>query len=189
MFTRRAFIQCLFGTIVLSGGGYYILEMVKSKKQIAEITLYPSPLLQKISKPVNFIDEETKSIIKKIRNTLQYRTTVDLFLKSTTHNGLSAPQIGYLKRIIVCGIHGRLEVLINPEIISQKGTYLSRENCLSLPGYDSRIVKRSGAITIQYMKIDGSERTLSVKGRYAAFIEHEIDHLNGKLYIDHPTVG
>jgi len=177
------------GTILLSGGSYFVLERIKSRKQITEVILYPSPLLQKVSEPVESIDEETHDIIRKISNTLQYRTTIDLFLKSTIHNGLSAPQIGYLKRIIVCGIHGRLEVLINPEIITQKGTYLSKESCLSLPGYGSRTVKRSGVITVQYKRRDGSERTLSVKGRYAAFIEHEIDHLNGKLYINHPKVG
>jgi len=189
LFTRRRFINYLFGAIILSTGSGFFFKSVKNRCQIADIFLHPSSILHKISKPVEQIDDEIINITKKLANTLRYRTSLDLFLESTIHNGLSAPQIGYSKRIIACGIHGRLEVLINPEITGRNGVYFSKENCLSLPDRNSRTIQRSGAVSVQYQRIDGRKKELLVKKRYAAYIEHEIDHLNGILYIDHPAAG
>lgn len=173
-----------FGALIASWSSWFLLKRTRAKHQVAEIVLHPSTVLHTVSKPVDVINEEIIELTKILSATLRYRTTIDFLTKSSIHKGLSAPQIGYSKRIIACGVHGRLTVMINPEIITKEGIYSNKEQCLSLPGYDSKIISRSETITVKYLGLDNSERTLTAKGRYAGLIEHEIDHLNGILYID-----
>ena len=100
--------------------------------------------------------------------------------------GLAAPQIGVSKRIIASSLYGTVQVLVNPEIISKSGHYLSEEGCLSLPSHARRVLNRSKKIQVRYYDIKGIEKEIILKERFAATLEHEIDHLNGVLYIDKP---
>jgi len=93
--------------------------------------------------------------------------------------------VGISKRLIVCGIYGEIKVLINPEIIEKRGTYSGYENCLSLPDYDRKKIKRPGFIKVKYCGLDDKEHVQAAAKGYAALLSHEIDHLNGTLYIDY----
>ena len=116
--------------------------------------------------------------------------------------GLAANQVGLLERLIVIDVDytGNVDdedavdpdeetkkknpiILINPEIIYQEGSTITREGCLSVPDYKSE-VKRAEKIKVNYQNIDGLEKELSAEGILAVCIQHEIDHLEGKLFID-----
>jgi peptide deformylase len=87
--------------------------------------------------------------------------------------------------LIVCGIYGEIKVLINPQIVETSGAYSGYENCLSLPERDRNIIKRPGFIKVKYKGMDNREDLLAAAKGYAALVAHEIDHLDGILYIDH----
>ncbi|MDQ7001333.1 MAG: peptide deformylase [Ghiorsea sp.] len=105
--------------------------------------------------------------------------------------GIAAPQLGMLQRIIIvdCALgqyknknHGRL-LMINPEIIDKDGEVLGREGCLSVPEWVGT-VSRARRITVSYQDIEGQQHELSTKAFEARVIQHEIDHLDGILFID-----
>lgn len=105
--------------------------------------------------------------------------------------GIAAPQLGVLQRIIIvdCSLglhknknHGRL-IMINPEIIEKDGEVLGREGCLSVPEWVGT-VPRARRITVSYQDISGQQYELSTKAFEARVIQHEIDHLDGILFID-----
>ena len=75
--------------------------------------------------------------------------------------------------------------MVNPEILEKKGAYDNDEYCMSLPQHGRRTVKRSNFVKIRYRGLDGGENILDAKGPVAGLLEHEIDHLNGVLYIDY----
>jgi peptide deformylase len=85
---------------------------------------------------------------------------------------------------LLCGIE-EIKILINPEILEQSGTYANSEYCLSLPGYDRKMIERSQNVTLKYRTLENTERILVAKNSSAALLQHEIDHLNGLLYIDY----
>ncbi len=98
--------------------------------------------------------------------------------------GLAAPQIGNSLRLIVLGVPGENEiVLVNPEIVRRSGEYLLPEGCLSIPGYIGE-VKRSESVTVKGRDLNGKEIRIKAEGLLAQALEHEIDHINGLLYID-----
>ena len=116
--------------------------------------------------------------------------------------GLAAPQVGILERLIVVDVDYYPDeddedapepdqetakknpiVLINPEIIYREGSTITREGCLSVPDYRSE-VKRAEKIKLKYQNIDGLEKELSAEGILAVVIQHELDHLEGTLFID-----
>jgi peptide deformylase len=102
--------------------------------------------------------------------------------------GLAAPQVGVSKRLIVLDCSGRDEepqliAAINPEIISAQGESFEEEGCLSVPGYYCK-VKRNEEVTVCYLDLDGVKQTLSADGLLAVAFQHEIDHLNGILFVD-----
>ena len=111
-------------------------------------------------------------------------TLVGFFSKAFMSRGLAAPQLGVSKRLIACGLYGEVKVLVNPQIVAAGGAYTGYENCLSLPDYDRQIVNRPGFIKVAYKGLDNRETTLDASKGYAALLAHEIDHLNGILYID-----
>jgi len=104
--------------------------------------------------------------------------------------GLAAVQIGVLKRLIVIDISKEKEkknplFLINPEIIfKSKNTSVYEEGCLSLPGYFAEI-ERPAECKIKYIGYDGKKKEMTASGLLATCIQHEVDHLNGKLFIDY----
>jgi peptide deformylase len=76
-------------------------------------------------------------------------------------------------------------VLINPQIVATSGAYAGYENCLSLPDHERLIINRPGFIKVKYNELDNTEKVLPAAKGYAALLAHEIDHLNGVLFIDH----
>jgi len=146
---------------------------------------HPDPVLRRVSMPVGVIDDAIASLSQHMIATLRYNSLVGFFSKAFMSRGLAAPQLGVSKRLIACGIYGELKVLINPEIVATSQAYSGYENCLSLPDYDRKIIKRPGFIKLKYKGLDNREDTLAAAKGYAALLAHEIDHLNGILYIDH----
>ncbi len=99
--------------------------------------------------------------------------------------GLAAPQIGTLLRVIVIGIPEEEDIsLINPKIVRRTGERLVNEGCLSVPGYTGQI-ERSVSVTVKGRDQNGREIRIKANGLLAQALEHEIDHINGVLYIDH----
>ena len=134
------------------------------------------PVLRKISKEVKEITPRTEILIKDMIDTMYESNGV----------GLAAPQVGILKRIFVVDIQDGFgyRVFVNPEIIEEKGCQIGPEGCLSLPGRSDE-VKRADDIIIKALNEKGEEFVLEAKGFLARAIQHENDHLNGILFIDH----
>lgn len=141
---------------------------------ILEIKKYPDPILRKKCEPVEKIDEKTKEIAQ---------TMIEI---QKTHQGigLAASQIGILKRIIVVEIDNNFCVFINPKISKKsKKKEIMEEGCLSFPGLFLKI-KRPQEIEVEAIDLNGNKIKMKVKGLIARVFQHEIDHLNGILFID-----
>ncbi len=135
----------------------------------------PEPVLRQKSKRVRIIDGSIQKLIGNMIETMHAAGGV----------GLAAPQVGVPLRVIVLDILGEEAVtLINPKVVRRKGERLISEGCLSIPGYVGEI-KRAESITVKGLNAKGKEIRIRADGLLAQAIEHEIDHLNGVLYIDH----
>ncbi|MCL0091348.1 peptide deformylase [Dehalococcoidales bacterium] len=142
---------------------------------VVPIRLYPDPILKQKSKRVRIIDSSIQKLIDDMLETMQSARGV----------GLAAPQLGTLLRVIVIGIPGREDiVLINPEVVWRKGERLVEEGCLSLPGYIGQ-VRRAVSVKVKGRDQNGKEMQIKGDELLAQVLEHEIDHLNGVLYIDY----
>ena len=82
-------------------------------------------------------------------------------------------------------VYGQIKVLINPVIIEKRGVYSGYENCLSVPHHDPTLVERCAFIKVRYTDLDNARNELAASKDYAALLAHEIDHLDGTLYIDY----
>ena len=149
---------------------------------IRDIQMWPSPALRGVAKDVNKIGDDDIELIHDMIETM----------RDSNGLGISAPQVGVLKRIIVIDDKKTREgilperdptVMINPEIIDGFGEMAVEEGCLSLPG-QFVIIQRASHITVRYMTIDGENKESDVDGVTAVILQHEIDHLDGKLIID-----
>ena len=154
---------------------------------IQKILRSGDPKLREISKPVKVFDNKVKAIITDLKDTLASQ-------KDPEGVGLAAPQIGKNIRIFVASYEKFFRVVINPEIIEQTDTKKLPskkskdlnlyEGCLSLPNYYGPL-KRKGSIKIKYLNENGDEIVETISGFPAQIILHEVDHLNGILFIDH----
>lgn len=133
------------------------------------------PILLKKSRKVDKIDERIEILIKDMLDTMYESEGV----------GLAAPQVGILKRIIVIDIGNGEEptIIINPIIVSEEGNQEEVEGCLSVPG-KAGIVNRPSDITVKGLDIEGNEIQVEGKEFLARALSHEIDHLEGVLFID-----
>ena len=140
----------------------------------------PDPRLKKKSKPVDTVDAEVRRLMDDMLETMYAAPGI----------GLAAPQIGELRRVIVLDID-REDVktgplfLANPEIIEasdEDATY--EEGCLSLPEHYSDVV-RPARVTVRYIDRDGNKQQMACEGLLATCVQHEIDHLDGILFVDH----
>ncbi|SES66028.1 peptide deformylase [Natronincola peptidivorans] len=131
------------------------------------------PILRKKSKPVDKIDARIHLLLDDMAETMYHAEGV----------GLAAPQIGILKQVIIIDIGEGLLELINPEILDAKGEQCDVEGCLSLPGR-SGDVTRPEIVTIKALNRNGEEIIVEGEGLLARALCHEIDHLNGILFID-----
>ena len=145
-----------------------------------KIVIEPDPILRKKSEPLEKVDDEIRELLDDMLETMYAAPGI----------GLAAVQVGILKRIIVIDISKDKEkknplFLINPEIISKsKKTSVYEEGCLSLPGYFAEI-ERPAECQIKFVDYNGKEKKLIANGLLATCIQHEVDHLNGVLFIDY----
>ncbi|MDW7667503.1 MAG: peptide deformylase [Bacillota bacterium] len=97
--------------------------------------------------------------------------------------GLAAPQVGVLKRLIVVDIEEDPMVMVNPEILEKSGEQIINEGCLSVPNKNGD-VKRPEQLKVKYTDLNGNSHTIKTEGLLSVVISHEVDHLNGVLFID-----
>lgn len=146
---------------------------------VRQIRTAPDPVLKRKAKKVHTIDGSVKKLIRDMLETMY---------AEPGRAGLAAPQVGVSLQVIVIGIPEEEEiVLVNPEIVRRRGERIIDEGCLSVPGYFGQI-GRSESVTVKGRDQNGKEVRIKAEGLLAQALEHEIDHLNGKLYIDHPEV-
>ena len=185
MMKRRELLKFGLFSALAAAGGTGFLKIYKHCLGVSKITEYPSPVLRTVSAPVEVIDDAVISLSHRMISTLRYNSLIDFFSKALLNRGLAAPQVGVPKRLIVCGLYGKIKVLINPEILETRGTYSGYETCLSLPAHDRKMINRPGFIKVKFRELNGTESIQEAAKGYAALLAHEIDHLNGTLYIDH----
>ena len=143
---------------------------------VFQIRTFPDPLLKQKAKRVTTIDRSIKKLVSDMIETLH---------AEPGRAGLAAPQIGVPLRVIVIGLPENEDiVLINPQIARRRGERMIDEGCLSVPGYIGQI-KRAESVTVKGRDQNGKETRIKAEGLLAQALEHEIDHLNGVLYLDH----
>ena len=140
---------------------------------IRNIRVNDDPILKKISRPVEAFDDRLHILLDDMRDTL----------KDANGVGLAAPQVGVLKRIVLVDDGSEILELINPVIVDTKGEQEEIEACLSCPGQWG-IVKRPAEVTVRALDRHGAEKTYTGAGLTARCFCHELDHLDGVLYID-----
>lgn len=182
---RRDLLKFGLLTTLAAAGGAGFLKIYKHTSGVKEIIEYPTPVLRMVAAPVDVIDDTIVSLSRQMIATLRYNSLVGFFSKVFMSRGLAAPQVGVSQRLIACGLYGEVKVLVNPQIVATGGAYAGYENCLSLPDRERMIINRPGFIKVAYKRLDNMETTLDASKGYAALLAHEIDHLNGILYIDH----
>jgi peptide deformylase len=143
---------------------------------ILPIRTLPDPVLKQKAKRVRTIDGSVQKLIADMLETVR---------ADPGRAALAAPQVGVSLRVIVIDIPGAEGVvLINPEIVKRSGERAVTEGCLSVPGYYGEI-KRAKTVTAKGRDASGKEIRIKADELLAQALEHEIDHLNGKLYVDH----
>jgi len=142
-----------------------------------EILRYPDPRLYKKAETVVEVDDSLRALVRDMADTMYAAPGV----------GLAATQVNVHKRIVVIDAsesRDQLLVLINPEIVAQEGVQYCEEGCLSVPGiYEA--VERAERVTVSALGIDGKPFTLTAEGTLAVCIQHELDHLEGKVFVDY----
>lgn len=148
--------------------------------QVLDIVTFPDKFLKQKTRSIENIDGALQTLIDNMGNTMYRAPGI----------GLAAIQVGVDKSLLVYDINPpedghRLNVLINPKIISQEGEILSEnEGCLSVPDFRAD-VKRAARILVEAVDRDGNPQKIEAEGLLAIVLQHEIDHLNGTLFIDH----
>ena len=145
------------------------------------IVIYGEAVLREVSEAVDEINQQVKDLVSDLVDTL----------KKAKGLGLSAVQIGVLKRVFIVDLTAvdlteTLRVFINPEILETSGEAEMEEGCLSFPGIYQKIV-RPAVVKVKATDLEGREFVLEAKGMAARAILHEYDHLEGKLYIERMT--
>jgi peptide deformylase len=148
-----------------------------------KILLYPHPILKTICRPVAAIDQEIAGLVCDL---------IDTMREGPGSVGVAAPQIGVTLRVCVVDVsasrqgrehnHGLL-VMLNPEIVDREGAAIMREGCMSVPDYTGE-VERSTGIAVRFLDGDGHLRAITTRGFEAVAIQHEMDHLDGTLFLD-----
>ncbi|MGU3469701.1 peptide deformylase [Paenibacillus sp. D51F] len=142
---------------------------------VKEILPFGDPILRRRAREVDSVDERTIRYLDSLAETLYAREG---------RAGLAAPQVGILRRLIVMDCGEGLIELINPEIIHREGEQTGAEGCLSLPGYYGNVT-RSQKVRVKTLTRSGETAVLHGEGYLARCMQHEIDHLDGILYVDH----
>ncbi len=148
---------------------------------LMEILVYPDPRLKQISEPVEEFNDDLRSFIEDLEETMR---------NGPGGVGIASPQVGRFERIVIVDVsskpkikhHGRL-ILINPEITAYNGFAVGREGCMSVPDYTGNVV-RAEAIELAAQDEYGQEQTFEMEGYEARAVQHEMDHLEGLLFLD-----
>lgn len=154
---------------------------------VQQILKYPHPILKKLARPVVTLDEEIRQLVEDL---------IDTMHAGPGSVGVAAPQIGASLRVCVVDVsnsrHGKdnnhgLLCMVNPEITSRSGNAVMREGCMSVPDYTGD-VERATEITVSFLDgATGEQREISTSGFEAVAIQHEMDHLDGILFLDRIT--
>lgn len=158
-----------------------------------EILTFPNELLRRVSKEVDISDDQE---VKDLRHTVKEMTEI---MYNSNGVGLAAPQVGIAKRYFIIDVDqsvekddndeivsrtvGHLYVFINPVFVSKEGSVLHEEGCLSVPGVWED-VKRAQKVVVEYFDENLEQKRMVAEGLMAIAIQHEHDHLDGKLFID-----
>lgn len=145
---------------------------------IRKIITYPDRVLKEMAEPIEEITPEIRQLAEDMGETMYAAPGI----------GLAANQVGVLKRIIVFDLHKKgeeknLEVLVNPEIILAEGETCMEEGCLSVIDFSAE-VRRSARVKVRALNLEGKEVEIQGEDMLAIVLQHEIDHLNGILFID-----
>lgn len=138
---------------------------------------YPNPRLHTVAKPVEAVDARIRKLVDDMAETMYAAPGI----------GLAATQVDVHERVVVIDIsetHDALMVFINPEIIAQSGRAEGEEGCLSVPGVFDRVT-RAERVTVRALDRNGQPFELEAEGLLAVCIQHEIDHLQGKVFVDY----
>lgn len=146
---------------------------------LREILIWPHPVLKQKARPVEVVDAGIQTLVRDMFETMYAAKGV----------GLAAPQVGVLQRVIVLDTRPRQPesrpiAMVNPEIFATEGSTVYNEGCLSLPG-ESEDVKRAAKVSVRYLDEDGVAQTLACDELLAIAVQHEIDHLDGTVFVDH----
>ncbi len=150
---------------------------------VREVLVYPDPRLKEICQPAAVGHADTDALIQDL---------IDTMYDSGHSVGIAAPQIGVCRRVAVVDVsnsklgkkhnHGLL-TMVNPAIIETTGSKVMREGCMSVPDYTGN-VERAREIVVQFHDRDGQDQVVRCKGFEAVAIQHELDHLDGLLFLD-----
>ena len=148
---------------------------------ILDVLVYPDTRLKRVSSPVKNFDDDLSKFIFDLEETMR---------AGPPSVGIAAPQVGRFERIVIIDVsskpdipnHGKL-ILINPKIVSKQGSVVGREGCLSVPDYTGNVM-RAEALTLQALNLVGKTVNYQMEGFEARAISHEIDHLEGVLFLD-----
>ncbi|MDL2227028.1 peptide deformylase [Deltaproteobacteria bacterium OttesenSCG-928-M10] len=148
---------------------------------ILPILKYPDPRLREKCEPVTVFDDELKALAADMTETML----------DAPGAGLAAPQVGRLVRMIVIAgaendeeFDDRSLPLINPRLIWSAGEQVYDEGCLSVVDFNEKVI-RAAEVEVEYQDLEGKPRRLAADGRRAVILQHEMDHLDGVLFIDH----
>jgi len=145
---------------------------------VREVLVYPDPVLKQKAKPVAKVDDSIRELVKDMADTMYAEDGV----------GLAAIQVGVPKRILVVDASSRqegegLRVFINPELVSAEGRTKYNEGCLSIPG-ESEEIERFSKIVVRALNEQGETFELEAEGLLSIALQHEMDHLDGVLFVD-----
>jgi peptide deformylase len=146
---------------------------------VRDIVIWPDPILKKPGAPVARVDDEVRKLIDDMAETMYAADGV----------GLAAPQVGVSKRIVVIDTSPRQEGqkllhLVNPRIVKTEGETTYTEGCLSVPG-EAEDVERAAKVWVEALDRDGKAIEVVGEGLLAIALQHELDHLDGVLFVDH----
>ena len=149
---------------------------------VLDILCYPDERLKQVAEPVAQFDEALKTFITNLEETMR---------AGPGGVGIAAPQVGRLQRIVLVDVSGARKpvpnhgfmLLINPEISSWEGMKVGREGCMSVPDYTGNVI-RAEKISLTALNINGEDFKIDSEGFEARAIQHELDHLDGTLFLD-----
>ena len=144
---------------------------------VLDIRVLGDPVLREETRPVETITDELRMLARNMFETMYLAKGI----------GLAAPQVGRTERIAVVDVEDNPLVIINPEVVDSDGKAKGEEGCLSIPDIYGD-VERAATVRVRATALDGEEFEVAAEGLFARCLQHEIDHLHGKLFLDYLSV-